>query len=34
MQFFFFNKKEKKFMMIEPDDVYSNVLEPWAFEDS
>lgn len=31
---FFFNKKDKKYYIAEPDDAYSNVLEPWGFEDN
>ena len=31
---FFFNKKDKKYYITEPDDAYSNVLEPWGFEDN
>lgn len=34
MQVFFFNKKDKKYYLIEPDDAYSNILEPWGFEDN
>jgi hypothetical protein len=33
-QVFFFNKKDKKYYFIEPDDAYSTILEPWGFEDS
>jgi hypothetical protein len=33
-QVFFFNKKDKKYYITEPDDSYSNIIEPWAFEDS
>lgn len=34
MQVFFFNKKDKKYYITEPDDSYSVILEPWGFEDS
>ena len=34
IQVFFFNKKDKKYYITEPDDSYSNIIEPWAFEDS
>lgn len=33
-QVFFFNKKEKKYLITEPDDSYSCILEPWGFEDA
>ena len=29
---FFFNKKDKKYLFVEPEDLYTYVLEPWAFE--
>jgi hypothetical protein len=31
---FFFNRKQKKYYIAEPDDSYSCIIEPWAFEDN
>jgi hypothetical protein len=31
---FFFNKKDKKYMITEPEDNYSASFEPWGFEDN
>jgi hypothetical protein len=33
-QVFFFNKKDRKYYLMEPDDAYSNIIEPWGFEDA
>ena len=33
-QVFFFNKKDRKYYLIEPDVAYSNIIEPWGFEDN